>query len=160
MVLSIPMHVQVRAPMPRTQVVLVVDDEPDILESLSSLLEQSLTNAKCITATSAAAALQVMERSSVDLILSDYRMPGMDGLEFLKRAKALAPRVPRFLLTAYPDLGVAVKAINEAGIEQFLTKPLVPAQVAMVVEGTLLARRAHEDRDKALARAINLRRGA
>jgi response regulator RpfG family c-di-GMP phosphodiesterase len=154
------MHLNVRVPAPREQVVLIVDDEPDILHSLSSLLEESIPNVRCVTAESGTAALQLMGKSSVDLVVTDFRMPGMDGLEFLQRAKLLAPRVPRFLLTAYPDLSVAVRAINEAGIEQFLTKPLAPDQVVRAVEGVLLSRRAQQDRDQALARALHVRKEA
>jgi response regulator RpfG family c-di-GMP phosphodiesterase len=142
----------------RRHTVLIVDDEDDIAQSIASLLEEAVPNVRCLTASSGSQALKTLREGDVDLILSDYRMPGMDGLEFLQRAKEAAPRVPRFLLTAYPDLSVAVRAINEAGIEQFLSKPLVPDQVTRVVEGALLARRAREDREQAMARAIARRR--
>jgi DNA-binding NtrC family response regulator len=146
-----------KTPAPRTRVVLVVDDDNDILESLVDLLTAQVPNLRCLVATSGAQALPLLERERVDLIVSDYKMPGMDGVEFLKQARARAPRVPRILLTAFADLAIAIQAINEAGVEMFFTKPLDPDRVVAVVRDSLASRRAREDRDQAIGRALGLR---
>jgi CheY-like chemotaxis protein len=77
-----------------------------------------------VTAPSGHEAVTVLERQPVDLVLSDYRMPGMDGVTFLRRAREVAPDAPRILLTAYPQLSIATRAVEDAGIHEFLTKPL------------------------------------
>jgi two-component system, probable response regulator PhcQ len=105
--------------------VLIVDDEPDILESLCDLFE---------------AALDILQKGGIDLILSDYKMPGMNGLQLLERARQVAPDVPRMIMTAFPDLDVAIEAINEARIETFFTKPLDPDKVVKGVASVLEAR--------------------
>jgi CheY-like chemotaxis protein len=103
--------------------VLVVDDEPDVLEALRDLLEKSLP-AKCVLAHSGAEALEMVERHPIRLILSDYKMPGINGIQFLKQVRHRVPAVPRILMTAFPDLDVVFDAIHEARVEAFLTKPL------------------------------------
>ena len=117
-----------------------MDDEQDILDSLKALLESSMPGLKCRTAGSAAEALKVLESGGVDLILCDYRMPGMDGLKFLEIARQKAPNVPRILMTAFPHLELAIEAINEARVEIFLTKPMDPDKFISVVRETLEAR--------------------
>jgi len=121
--------------------VLIVDDEPDILESLCDLFEAALDNVECRTASSGQAALDILSKGDIDLILSDYKMPGMNGLQFLERARQVAPDVPRMIMTAFPDLDVAIEAINEARIETFFTKPLDPDKVVKGVASVLEARR-------------------
>ncbi len=122
--------------------VLVIDDEEDILDSLKALLESSVPGLSCKTAGSAADALKVLELGGIDLILCDYRMPGMDGLKFLEIARAKAPNVPRILMTAFPHLELAIEAINEARVEIFLTKPMDPDKLIGVVQDTLRSRKA------------------
>lgn len=121
--------------------VLVVDDETDILDSLKALLESAIAGLSCKTAGSAQEALKVLEQGGIDLILCDYRMPGMDGLKFLEMARAKAPAVPRILMTAFPHLELAIEAINEARVEIFLTKPMDPDKLIGVIQDTLRSRK-------------------
>jgi CheY-like chemotaxis protein len=106
--------------------ILLVDDEPDILESLSGFLEASVDGLKVLTASSGPKALAVLKDHQVDLIITDYKMPEMNGLEFLMEAQKLAPDTPRMILTAFPKLELAIQAINEVEVEKFLTKPIDP----------------------------------
>lgn len=120
--------------------ILVVDDEADIRESLKDLIEAHMAKTQVYTAASGKQALEMLDKQPVDLIISDYRMPGMDGLEFLVRCRDKLPEVPRILITAYPALDAAVRAINEAQIQNFLTKPImadafIQAINAAVVKG-------------------------
>jgi YesN/AraC family two-component response regulator len=140
---------------PRAQTILIVDDEVDILESLKQLFEVSLKDVKVETAEGGAAALAIIKAQPVDLIVTDYKMPGMNGLEFLNEAKKLVPKVPRILVTAFPDLELAIKAVNDAKIENFFTKPVEPSKVIEIVRNVLAERRAQEMRDQSFARSLD-----
>lgn len=139
-------------------VVLVVDDEPDILTSIKTFLEGALDDVSVETATSGAQGLAYIEENPVDVILSDYRMPGMNGLEFLAQVREHRPRVPRIIITAYPDLELALEAINDEEVERFFTKPLDPIQIVQTVQEILQAQRSEAMRKQAYARALNLLR--
>ncbi len=136
------------------QRVLIVDDEPDILESLSILLESSMDGVTVVTVESAEEGLKALAEQDLDLIISDFKMPGMDGLEFLRRASRSNPDLPRILMTAFPDLQIAVDAINQASIETFFAKPLDPAEVIDVVTKALSKRRDQIAHNQAFARAM------
>lgn len=135
------------------QTVLVVDDEPDILESLRDILEASHPDLHVIAVPGAAEALEVLRSRPVALILSDYKMPGMNGLVFLAEAHRVAPDTPRVLVTAFPDLDVAIAAINKAGIDYFLTKPFSPGAVIGVVRDLVAEHRARALRTSSFERA-------
>jgi len=138
------------------QTVLIVDDEPDIRTSLRDLLQTSLRGLRTLTCEDGKAAAEALKRQPVDLIIADYRMPEMDGLEFLKLARKAAPEVPRILVTAYPDLDLAIRALNEAAIENFFTKPLEPDKILDVSRGLLHERRIAEIRNRAFIRSLDL----
>lgn len=110
--------------------VMIVDDEESILNSLKRLLRLApccfggKTYALEIeTFTSAKAALARAHGEDFDLFISDYRMPEMDGIEFLKAAKELQPDAARLILSGYADLNALIRAVNEVGIERFIGKP-------------------------------------
>jgi two-component system NtrC family sensor kinase len=104
---------------------LVVDDEPDILRSIKVYLEGAL-GIEVATATSGLEGLALLRSPGADLVVSDFLMPGMNGLQFLAAAMELRPEVPRIMLTAFPDLDLVAKAVQQAGICMFLIKPIQP----------------------------------
>jgi diguanylate cyclase (GGDEF)-like protein/PAS domain S-box-containing protein len=108
-----------RAPKPRT--LLLVDDEENIVASLKRSLRRG--GYHIVTANSAAEGLQRLAETEVDVIVSDQRMPGMTGVEFLRRAKDLYPETVRIVLSGYTELQSITDAINEGAIYKFLTKP-------------------------------------
>lgn len=120
------------------RVILVVEDEADLREGLTDILESGLQDVRVVAVPHAHAALEALQATGAHLILSDYRLPGMDGIEFLRRAHDLAPRTPRLLMTAYADMDLALRAMREASIENFFPKPLDPHQL-LDVAGVLLA---------------------
>ncbi|QNI32177.1 FAD-dependent oxidoreductase [Alloacidobacterium dinghuense] len=115
-------------------VILAVDDDISVLEAvIQDLRRQYGANYRILRAGSGQAALdtctQLQQRGdAVALFLSDQRMPGMTGVEFLEKAQDLYPDAKRALLTAYADTEAAIKAINTARINYYLTKPWDPPE--------------------------------
>ncbi len=105
----------------RRRTILLVDDEESILSSLRRLLRPD--GYRILTANSGAAGLELLAQNEVDVILSDQRMPGMTGVEFLRRVKSIHPRTVRMVLSGYTELQSITDAINEGAIYKFLTKP-------------------------------------
>ncbi len=103
-------------------VVVIVDDEEMVLTSLKSFLSLE-TEYKVKTFTLAKEALEFVRNNHVDLVISDYLMPEMDGLAFLVEVKKVKPEVPRIILTGYADKENAIKAINDVGLFQYIEKP-------------------------------------
>ena len=115
-------------------VILAVDDDPNVLEAVVQDLRRKYgAEYRVLRAGSGQAGLdisrQLQERGdAVALYLSDQRMPGMSGVEFLERAQTLYPEARRALLTAYADTEAAIRAINSARIHYYLTKPWDPPE--------------------------------
>lgn len=102
--------------------IVIVDDEDMVLVALSSFLALE-TRHEVLTFNRGQAALDFIAKNDIDMIISDFLMPEMDGLQFLKRARDLRPEVPRVILTGYADKENAIKAINEVGLYQYIEKP-------------------------------------
>lgn len=105
-----------------TPVIAIVDDEEMVLTSLRSFLLLE-TDYEVETFSSPQKAVSALREKPVDLVISDYLMPGMNGIEFLLQVKALHPFATRILLTGYADKENAIKAINEVGLYQYVEKP-------------------------------------
>lgn len=102
--------------------ILLVDDEENILRSIQRLLMDEEFEVE--TATSGEDGLVKLKTlENVGLIVSDQRMPGMNGAEFLGRSRELAPHAQRILLTGYSDINATIEAINKGGAGQYISKP-------------------------------------
>lgn len=126
--------------------VLLVDDEPNILRSLIRLLRRDAYT--ILSAGSGAEGLDVLAENPVDVVISDQRMPGMTGTEFLSQVKELYPDTVRIVLSGYTDLDSVTDAINQGAIYKFLTKPW---------DDELLRQNVREAFEKHELRAENLR---
>ena len=102
--------------------IVIVDDEEMVLTSLTSFLNLE-TGYTVKTFISAGAALEFIKSNDIDLVISDYLMPEMDGISFLARVREHKPQVPRIILTGYADKENAIKAINDVGLFQYIEKP-------------------------------------
>ena len=116
--------------------VLIVDDEEMVLTSLSTLLSLE-TDYDVKTFVSAAKAIEHLQSNSVDLIISDFLMPEMNGLEFLTKAKSFKPEVPRIILTGFAEKENAIKLINEVGLYQYIEKPWDNADLLLIIRNAL-----------------------
>lgn len=115
--------------------VLLVDDEESILNSLRRLLRGQPYDV--VLATSGAQALEIMATRSIDLVMSDARMPGMDGATLLAEVHRLYPATSRILLTGYADLTTIIKAINDGQIHRYISKPWNDEELQLVLQQTL-----------------------
>jgi len=100
--------------------VLVVDDEQDVRETLGTVLEK--LDYQAMTAADGDEALDIVQNQKVDVVLSDLYMPGMNGIELLKRIKSQRKNIVFLMITAHPTIETAVDAIKK-GAYDYLTKP-------------------------------------
>lgn len=102
--------------------IMVVDDDPTSLLTVSSILEGE---GYVVTAVSdSQRACDVLGEREYDVLLTDYKMPGVDGLTLVRRSKLLRPDAMRLMLTGVGDYEVALAAINQAEVYRFMTKPV------------------------------------
>ncbi|MBV8124125.1 MAG: response regulator, partial [Paucibacter sp.] len=102
--------------------ILFVDDEPSILSALKRLFRPE--GYSIFTAESGMAGLETMRTHSVDVVISDMRMPEMDGAAFLEKVRNEFPNTVRILLTGYADINSTVSAINKGEIHKYISKPI------------------------------------
>jgi response regulator RpfG family c-di-GMP phosphodiesterase len=118
--------------------VLFVDDEPSILAALKRLFRAD--GYTLFTAESGAAALALLETQSVDVVVSDMRMPGMDGAQLLEQIFSRWPDTKRILLTGYADVAATVAAINRGKIWRYVAKPWHDDELRLTVQQALAHR--------------------
>ena len=112
--------------------VLCVDDEPRVLEGLALHLRKEYEVHSASSGEDALKKLRELKR--VNVIVSDMRMPGMDGATLLAQVMVLYPDITRILLTGEPGRDAAVSAVNRGNIFRFLTKPCAPDQLRNAVD--------------------------
>jgi two-component system, NtrC family, response regulator HupR/HoxA len=112
--------------------VLLVDDDVAALEAMRGMLEEQFS---VFCANSGQAGLQVLEREAVQIVLSDQRMPGMAGAEFLRIVRTRWPDTIRMILSGYAEADEVVPCLEEAEVWQYLVKPLASDQLVLTVQG-------------------------
>ncbi|MBK7415097.1 MAG: response regulator [Dechloromonas sp.] len=110
---------------------LFVDDEPGILSSLRRLFRPH--GYRIFIAEGGAAGLEILAQEQIDLVISDMRMPEMDGAAFLKEVRSRWPKVMRILLTGYADITSTVAAINQGEIYRYISKPWDDDEIVTIV---------------------------
>jgi DNA-binding NarL/FixJ family response regulator len=120
--------------------VLLVDDEPDVVEAL--MLALRAQEYELFTETSPLRALSLLRQRSIDVVISDERMPGMSGSEFLARVYEAHPDSVRIVLTGYANVDAAMRAINQGRIARFLCKPCLGDDLVRSVSEALKERAA------------------
>lgn len=118
-----------------TSKVLFVDDDPNLLSAIQRTLHKHFKIDTCLDA--AVALRQLVDDGPYAVVVADMRMPEMDGLEFLKKARALAPDTVRLMLTGNADQKTAVDAVNDGHVFRFLTKPCPPPTLVPALEAGL-----------------------
>lgn len=129
----VPLGAAIPADTPPT--LLFVDDEPSILSSLQRLFRPK--GYKILTAESGDAGLAILDAQAVDLVISDMRMPKMDGAQFLEKVREKTPETMRLLLTGYADVTSTINAINKGEIYRHISKPWDDNDIVLIVKKAL-----------------------
>ena len=121
--------------MQRKGSVLIVDDEPHVISALMRGLDEEPY--RVTGASGGQQALQLLAGQEFKVVISDERMPGMDGAEFLARVKELHPETVRIMLTGHASIESAVRAVNSGGIYRFFTKPWNDTELKFAIRSAL-----------------------
>lgn len=128
--------------------ILIVDDEKEVLHALRrTLLYAKQFKSEIKTVENAETALEEIEKRDIDLILCDYRMPGMTGTQFLQKVRDKYPDIVRIIVTGFSDIEIIKEAINKAEIHYYIEKPWINEQVRTIVYEAL-KRKAKRESDK------------
>ena len=119
--------------------ILFVDDEERVVNQLRMIFRQHY---EVHTATSGAEGLAILQRTPVDVVVSDQRMPGMTGIEFLTQVCRLRPAAMRLLLTGYSDLAAIVDSVNEGEVYRFINKPWDHTEIQEIIASAVAAGKA------------------
>ncbi len=126
--------------------VLFVDDEPSILRSMSRLFRGA--HFDVLTTESAEQALEIMRGRRVEVLVTDYRMPGMSGLELLREVRSLSPNTIRVMISGHSDINVVLAALNEGELFRFVTKPWNDLELKVTVNLALAHRKLIDEKER------------
>ncbi len=115
--------------------ILCVDDEQNVLNSLIRLFIDYDYN--ILTATSGSEGLEILKKEKVQIVISDYRMPVMNGAEFLKEVVKLQPETVRIVLSGFADTSSILSAINEGDIYKFIPKPWNDEELKVTISNAI-----------------------
>jgi DNA-binding NtrC family response regulator len=115
--------------------ILIVDDEPDMLKLLSMILKEK-TSYEVTTTNNPLEALDLAKKGGFDLVISDLKMPGLDGLELIDALKRVDADIPIIIITAYGTIESATEAIQKGGFD-FITKPFRKEQILFTIDKAL-----------------------
>ncbi|MDA7088285.1 response regulator [Pseudomonas sp. SA3-5] len=132
--------------------VLLVDDEENILSSLRRVLRGEAYNVQI--ANGGEQALQILRGQPIDLVISDARMPGMDGAALLAEVQKHWPSSIRILLTGYADISTTIRAINQGQIYRYISKPWDDDELRLTIRQALAHQ--HSERERVRLEALNL----
>ena len=132
---------------------LLVDDDSSNLSSLVKIFEKMQLNT--LAATSGEEAVKILRESTVEIVLTDLMMPGMDGMNLLENVKTLAPDTEVIMMTAYATIERAVQAMRQ-GAYDFVWKPFRRAQIERVVKRKALEKQSFNRREQALRRNLQM----
>ncbi len=132
--------------------ILFVDDEPQVLHGLRRLLRPMRDKWAMHFATSAARALELQEAERFDVVVSDIRMPDMDGVELLERIRQTAPDTVRIALSGHSEPKELLRAAGT--VHRYLTKPCRPNELRATIERTRALRQVLGDAGEALSQAL------
>jgi signal transduction histidine kinase len=116
--------------MARRHTILVVDDEADVVASVQDLLRLEY---RVLGATRAQEGLQILHDLEIHIVMTDQRMPGMSGVEFLHRVRTEQPDAVRLLFTGYADIKAVIDAINQGNVFRYITKPWDPDELQTII---------------------------
>jgi len=112
--------------------ILIVDDEPDMLKLLSMIIREK-TSYEVTTTNNPVEALDLAQKNPFDLVITDLKMPGLDGIELLDAVKQVDADIPIIIITAYSSVEAAAEAIQKGGFD-FITKPFRKEQILFTID--------------------------
>lgn len=125
--------------------ILLIDDEEDNLALLTRTLRHDYDIFK---STSPAEGLEILKKESIDVIISDHKMPEMNGVDFLKKSYDIKPECIRLLVTAYSDTSILIDAINDGRIFRYIKKPWDPTELLIIVSSAIEYRQLKCENDR------------
>lgn len=139
--------------------ILLIDDEPHVLSAIKRLLRASFGTRIAVEVFSQPElALRRVHEAAFDVVMSDYRMPGMSGIEVLRHVRQVQPHAVRMILSATSDFAIIQQAINEVEVYRFLAKPWNEDDLMHQIQGAL-ARADEASAERKLADAMRLHQG-